>query len=55
MTGARYPEIFFTDQDTIDSLPPIYKKICLELVLLGKIKIVDNSQSDAHHPVLEAS
>ena len=55
MAKSRYPDIFCTDQDTIDSLPPIYKKICLELVLLGKIKIVDNAQSDAHHPVLEAS
>ena len=55
MAGSKYPDIFCTDQDTIDSLPPIYKKICLELVLLGKIKIVDKTQSDAHHPVLEAS
>ena len=55
MAESKYPDIFSTDQDTIDSLPPIYKKICLELVLLGKIKIVDKMQSDAHHLVLEAS
>ena len=41
MSEEKHPPVLDTDWDTINSLPPILKKVALELVSLGKIRIAE--------------
>jgi len=41
MPERKKPGVFVTTRDTIDSLTPVLKKVALELVRRGDIRIVD--------------
>jgi hypothetical protein len=41
MSEAKKTRVHVTTWDTVDTLPPVLKKIAAELIKLGKIRIVE--------------
>lgn len=46
MSESKNPSVLVTDWGTVESLPPLLKKVTLELVRLGKIRIDNTPPGD---------
>lgn len=55
MVETVNPDVFLTTRVTVEDLPPLYKKICLELVRLGKIKVTDDPATEKNDLIWEVS